>query len=256
MTIDLFGGRGPRKGTGMWPFVFPRPWDLTPAPGVAVLIDPVSVSSEAARELRKAGWPGMGLMNDEFQMALLEEGAEVAAMAERWFEEHRGEVAAEIKRRADGYGIGRVSKSIEVALIQATTAYCAGHHLATVRLLMPEVEGIARTMVTDRAQRTSQKAAVQGLKQLLRETPLIKEEPVETMSLYEFIDDQLFAACHTEADAQAFGSVPNRHAELHALESYGTLQGASLMLCATDLLLRFACRLLDLGHQPPSGVRS
>jgi hypothetical protein len=220
------------------------------------LIDPVSVSSEAARELRKVGWPGIGLMSSEFQMALLEEQVDVAGMTERWFEEHRSEVAAEIKRRVDGYGSRRVSKSIDAALTQATTAYSAGHHLATVRLLMPEMEGVARTMVTDRAQRTTQKAAVDGLKELLRETPLIKEEPIETMSLYEFIDEQLFAACHTEADAEAFGSVPNRHAELHALESYGTLQGASLMLCATDLLLRLACRLLDLGHQPPSGVRT
>lgn len=254
--IDLLGRRGPRKGTGMWPFVLPRPWDLTPAAGEAVLIDPVAVSSEAARELRKAGWPGIGLMSRDFQLSLLEQGADVPGMVERWFEERRGEVAAEIERRADAYGASRVSKSIKAALSQATAAYGVGHYLATVRLLMPEMEGVARTMVTDRAQRTSQKAAVESLKELLRETPLIKEEPVETMSLYDFIDDHLFAACYTEADAQAFGSVPNRHAELHGLDSYGTLQGASLMLCASDLMLRFACRLLDLGHQPPSGVRT
>jgi len=256
MTIDWLGRRGPRKGTGMWPFVLPRPWDLTPEPGIAVVIDPVAISQEAAGELRRVGWPGISLMSRDFQMSLLEESADVAAMAQRWYEEQRASVAAELNQRANGYGITRTSKSIIVALGEATAAYAAGNYLSTVRLLMPEVEGIARTMVTDRSVRTSQKAAVDGLKELLRETPLIKEDPIETMSMYEFIDDQLFAACHTEADAQAFGAVPNRHAELHALESYGNLQGASLMLCATDLLLRFACRLLDLGHQPPSGIRA
>lgn len=240
----------------MWPFVRPRPWDLTPAAGEAVLIDPVAVASEAAKELRNSGWPGIGLMSTDFQMSLLEQGADVPAIAERWFSDHRGEVAAEIQRRVNGYDVGRLSRSIKVALSEATSAYASGQYLATVRLLMPEMESVARTMVTDRAQRTSQKAAVDSLKVLLRETPLLKEEPVETMSLYEFIEEQLFAACYTEADAQAFGNIPNRHAELHGLESYGTLQGASLMLCATDLLLRFACRLLDLGHQPPSGART
>ncbi|HEX8643092.1 MAG TPA: hypothetical protein VF702_04175 [Allosphingosinicella sp.] len=252
---ELFGRRR-AKGTGVWPMVLPRPWDLTPEPGATIVIDPIAVSQEAARELQKVGWPGIGLMDDRFLLGMLEEGADVSSMAANWFRENRAAVAAEIDTRASGYGIGRVSKSIEVALKEASASYAAGRYLTTVRVLMPEVEGVARSLVTDRSVATRQRHAIEDFKQLMRGAPMIQEEPVETMSMYEFIQDQLFAACHSEADAQALGGIPNRHAELHGLKSYGNLQGASLMLCATDLLLRLACRILDLGYQPPSGLRS
>lgn len=255
MLIDILSAGRPRKGTGMWPFVNPRPWDFESEPGEVVLIDPVSVASETAMELRKVGWPGISLMDEDFRMSLLEEDADVAGMTESWFEKNRQQVADEIKRRADGYGVDQLSKSVVSAITEAADGFVEGRYLTVVRVLMPEIEGIARTMTTDRTRQTSQSAAVKEFMNLVRDTPLIKEEPLETMSLYDFIDKQIFAACYTEADAQAFNGTPNRHAEIHALDSYGTLRGASLMVCAIDLMCRFACRHLDSGYQPPSGTR-
>ena len=127
--FDPFPRRGRRKGTGMWPFVYPRPWDLTPEPGTGVLIDPVAVSQEAAGELRKAEWPGISLMEDDFQMSLLGEGVDVGAMAEAWFEQNRARVATEIDRRIGRYGVDRVSGSARTASIEACAAYAAGSHL-------------------------------------------------------------------------------------------------------------------------------
>lgn len=256
MVFDIFRSDRPRKGTGMWPLVYPRPWDLEPEAGQAFIVDSVAVAQEAAFELRQAGWPGIGLMDDDFRMSLLQDGAGVAGMAEAWFEGNLRRVGDEIKSRVQGYGSNRLSSSVIPAVDQAADAYARGRYLAIVRVLMPEIEGMARTMVTDRTKRTSQTVAVKDFMALLRETPIIKEEPLETMSMYEFIDTQLFAVCHTEMDAQAFKGAPNRHAELHALDSYGTLRGASLTICAIDVMCRYACRLLDLGHQPPSGTRT
>lgn len=175
--FDPFRRRGPRQGTGMWPFVYPRPWDLTPEPGTGVLIDPVAVSQEAARELRKAEWPGISLMEDNFQMSLLGEGMDVGVMAEAWFEQNRAKVATEIERRVGRYGVDRVSVSVRTAVIEACAAYAAGSYLSVVRVLMPEFEAVARTMVTKR----SSKAAIDGLLNLLQETPMIREDPIETM---------------------------------------------------------------------------
>jgi hypothetical protein len=240
--FDLFRQRGPRKGTGMWPFVNPRPWDFTPEPGFAVLIDPVAVSQEAARELRKAEWPGMSLMDDDFQLALLGEGVDVASMAESWFTANRQAVASEIDRRVRGYGIDRLSASVQTAVDEACGAYASGKYLTVVRILLPEFEAIARSLVN----RRNPKAAVDGLLRLLQDVPMIREDPIEAMSMFSFIDDQLFASCRDASDAAARGSVPNRHAEIHALRSYGDLKGASFVLCGIDLLLRLAGRHLDL----------
>lgn len=241
--FDLFGRKGSRKGTGMWPFVNPRPWDMTPEPGMMVITDPVAVSQEAARELRKVEWPGMALMDDDFQMSLLDTGADVAMMAEDWFTRNREAVAAEIGRRVSGYGVERLSPSALTAVGEACASYASGSHLSVVRVLMPEFEGVARRLVRKR----EPKKVVDGLLRLLQETPMIREDPIESMSMFEFIDERLFASCRDEADADARGDVPNRHAEVHALKSYGTLRGASYMLCGIDLLLRLATRNLDLG---------
>lgn len=249
--FDPFQRRGPRKGAGMWLLVNPRPWDLTPEPGMAVLIDPVAVSQEAARELRKAEWPGIALMEDTFQMSLLGVGADVGTMAEAWFEQNRAAVADEIERRVGAYGADRVSGTVRMAVAEACATYSAGSFLTVVRVLMPEFEAVAGTMVTKR----SSKAAVDGLLRLLQDTPMIREDPIETMSMYEFIDDQLFGSCRDEAHASARGNVPNRHAETHALKSYGNLRGASFMICGIDLLLRLATRHLDFGYDIPLAAR-
>ncbi|HZF93897.1 MAG TPA: hypothetical protein VEZ20_03390 [Allosphingosinicella sp.] len=249
--FDPFRRRVPHKGTGIWPFVHPRPWDLTPEPGFGIIIDPVSVAQEAAWELRKAEWPGIAIMEDGFQMSLLDEGADVGAMAEAWFERNRPAVAAEIERRILGYNVDRVSASVRTAVTEACAAYVTGSYLTVVRVLMPEFEAVARTMVTKR----SSKAAVDGLLRLLLETPMIREDPIETMSMYEFIEDQLFASCRNETHAAARGNVPNRHAETHALRSYGNLRGATFVICGLDLVLRLAARHLDFGYQIPPAAR-
>lgn len=246
--FDPFRLRGPRKGTGMWPFVNPRPWDLTPEPGFAVLIDPVAVSQEAARELRKAEWPGMSLMEDDFQLALLGEDVDVASMALSWFTTNRQAVAAEIDQRVRGYGIDRLSGSVETAVDEACAAYASGRYLTVVRILLPEFEAVARSLVNKR----NPKAAVDGLLRLLQDVPMIKEDPIEAMSMFDFIDDRLFASCRDASDAAARGGVPNRHAETHALRSYGDLKGASFVLCGIDLLLRLAARHLDLSQPRPA----
>ena len=94
-----FPPRRARKGTGMWPFAYPRPWDLAPELDLPVLIDPMVVASEVSIELARVGWPGFGLMSTEFQMSLLADGADVGLIVEGWFEENRIAVADEIERR-------------------------------------------------------------------------------------------------------------------------------------------------------------
>src|ERR1700731_2041846 len=107
----------PRYGTGIWPLSFPRPWNLHPPPGVAALIDPVAVAAEVASELRKVGWPGVQLMDFEFQMALLDGPvAEIGMKVGNWFETHRGDVADLMEQRLPAYGANRLSKTAETAM--------------------------------------------------------------------------------------------------------------------------------------------
>lgn len=243
----------PRYGTGMWPLYYPRPWNLKAPPGVGVIIDPVAVASEVAGELRKIGWPGVELMDPDFQMDLLEGSeADIRTKVENWFENNRTAVANRMEKRFPTYGAARLSATSETAMKEAIGGYRSKNYLTVVRVLLPEFESIGRALVTDRVKKASQSQVIKDLQEALGKTPLIKEDPLESMSLFHFIDEHLFQKCFTHGDAANLGPAPNRHAELHGLNSYGTLQGASIVLCSTDLLLRFTGRLLDFGFTPPT----
>jgi len=225
-----------------------RPWNLKPAPGEAVLIDSVAVASEAAGELRKVGWPGIALMDKDFQMALLDAPPDsVGSMVEGWFASHRDAVCDALQSRLGKYDVEGLSDRANAAMTEALVAYRAGLYLSVVRVLLPEFECFARALVLDKNKKFSQKQVIEDLKALLRETPLFKDDPLESFSLFHFIEEDLFAQCFTEADAQSFGAVPNRHAEMHGFASYGTLQGATTLVCVMDYLLRTMDRLKSLG---------
>jgi len=68
------------------------------------------------------------------------------------------------------------------------------------------------------------------------EVPAGNCAPIESLTGYKIVSEDLFARCFTLADAQQLGAGPNRHAELHGLASYGNLRGATKMLCITDLM--------------------
>ncbi len=54
------------------------------------------------------------------------------------------------------------------------------------------------------------------------------------------------ARAGTEADAQAFGGIPNRHAQLHGFASYGNFKGATTLVCVKDFLLQLMDRMNKL----------
>jgi hypothetical protein len=154
---------------------------------------------------------------------------------------------AALSARLQGYDVTGLSKTAKAAMAEALTAYRSGLYLSVVRVLFPEFECFARAMVLDKTQKCSQKKVIDDLKQLLGETPVIDGDPLEDFSLFHFIDDHLFAQCFTEIDAKGFGSVPNRHAEMHGFASYGDLQGATTLVCVMDCLLRMMDGLKQLG---------
>jgi len=237
--------------------VNPRPWNLTPPapepgkPVIGILIDPVSVAAEMASELQKIGWPGIGLMDQDFQMEILDTpSSDIPAKIEAWFVAHRDEICDTLLTRLSGYDVAGLSATAIEAMTEAIDSYRSGKHLSTVRTLFPEFECFARAFTADPTRRVNQKQAISDLKEMINRTPMMKDDPLEMFSLLHFIDDHFFQNCWTVADAQMFGPIPNRHAELHGLASYGHLQGSSTLLCVMDILLRLMDRLKKLNAFP------
>ncbi len=235
------------RGTGMWPFVSSRPWNLEVAAGEAVLIDPVAVASCAAAELRMAGWPGISLMGQNFQMGLIDqpEGV-VTAAVEAWYNTNRYLVCDALLARLNAYKIDDLSRTAKAAMQEAIGAYRNQHYLSAVRVLLPEFECFARSLVADKTKKRSQKEVIDDLKDTVNQLPVTGSDPLESFSLHHFIDEHLFANCFTDADAQALGTIPNRHAEVHGFASFGDLKGATTLVCVMDFLLQLMDRLKKL----------
>jgi hypothetical protein len=161
--------------------------------------------------------------------------AEVSGLVEVWVTAHQPMIADRFAERLATYTVDELAKA---AMGQAIDAYRRGHFLATVRTLMPEVERFGRMVAShDGFVPGNQKEAVEAIKSYLGSVPVSHFDPIESLSIYPVIADDLFAKCFTTADANRLGDGPNRHAELHGLASYGNLRGATKMLCVGDFLL-------------------
>ena len=78
-------------------------------------------------------------------------------------------------------------------------------HAAVGELRDPLYECFARAFTTDPTKKVSQKQVISDLNEMINNTPLMKDEPLEMFSLMYFIDDHFFQNCLTPADAQMFG---------------------------------------------------
>lgn len=231
----------------MWPFVRPRPWNLTPSADEAVLIDPVAVASVAADFLGKVGWPGIDLMSQEFQLSLIDQPNEaVEGLVQGWYEQNQQAVCDELSNRLATYDIDGMSPTARIAMREAIQCYRSGLYLSVVRGLMPEFEAFARNIYGGPKTSPNQKDVIEWLKSTIDQLPVAGTAAIESFSLHHFVDDKLFASCFSSADAKALGDVPNRHAELHGLASYGNLKGATTLLCVTSYVIQLMDRLRGL----------
>jgi hypothetical protein len=235
------------RGTGIWPFVHRRPWNLESTNDEAVLIDPVAVAAAASENLSKAGWPGISLMSADFQMSLVDKPIGfVEKEVENWYNAHRPAVADELGRRLTTYNIDALSATARTAAKEAIDCYIDERYLSVVRVLMPEFETFGRSVYTGTSAPPTQRQAIDSLKDVIDSLPVSGTDAIESFSLHHFIEDKLFARCFSVAEAQALGTFPNRHAELHGLATYGNFKGATTLLCVMGLLLQLMDRFLVL----------
>ncbi|CAB3754941.1 hypothetical protein [Paraburkholderia humisilvae] len=205
-------------------------------------MDPIAVASAAGQALRDVGWPGISLMQHEFQLELvrLADGRDDAMepAVSGWYETRRSKVAAELRSRLTSYMIDHMAPTARVAMSEALANYEQGNYLSVVRTLMPEFEAFARNIYQGGRTRPKQSDVLTWLKGVIAALPVTGDSAIELFSLYHFIDDKLFATCSTAEDAKGLGDVANRHAEMHGLASYGHLKGATTLLCVTGFLIR------------------
>jgi hypothetical protein len=226
------------RHTGIWPFnLFPsQPQAAAQSAQAIAIFDPIALAFNAGSRLTKAGWIGLELMPTAFLWKVVDaKPEEVEALVSEWLLTHHSTVADVYEERLTDYTFDPLAKT---AMSEALSSYRAMHFLSAVRTLMPEFERFGRMVAkTDGTLPKNQKEAVTAIQEYLGGLPAGRYSPIESLSAFHLITEDLFARCLTQQDAQNLGTGPNRHAELHGLASYGNLQGATKMLCAVDFML-------------------
>jgi hypothetical protein len=226
------------RHTGIWPFnLFPSIRNRSdPAINNVKIFDPVALAFNAGGRLIEAGWVGLELMPTAFLWRVVDaKPDDIGALVSDWVGDHQAAIADIFEERLREYSFDDLAKR---AMSEALHAYRASHFLSTVRTLMPEFERFGRMVArADGSLPRNQKEAVTAIQGYLGELPAGHYPPIESLSTYHMISEDLFARCLTQADAQNLGHGPNRHAEVHGLASYGDLRGATKMLSGVDFLL-------------------
>jgi hypothetical protein len=229
------------RHTGLWPFsILPptrmRRGETAQGQSTVKVFDPVALAWKAGRKLIDADWIGLALMDQDWLWKVVDaDPRDVPPIVESWAQEHRQAIAGEFEKRLNTYACDDLART---AMTEAIEAYRRGHYVAAVRTLMPEVERGGRLILDARgAIRRTQKDASEAIKDYVDNLPVSEFEPIESLSIAKVVSEDLFARCFTTEDAEKLRNGLNRHAELHGLDSYGDLRGATKMLAVQDFLL-------------------
>ena len=213
----------------------PKPHD--PSVRVAQVFDPVALAFDATSKFTEVGWIGLDVMPSSFLYKVMdtkEAGGDVDAVIETWVAANTDKIADEFQSRLSTYTFDALALQ---ALGESIQSYRAGSYLSVVRTLMPEFERFGRMVVRDDGTMPdSQKAAVEAIKENIKNLPASAYPPVEVLGAYSLLQEDLFAKCFNASDASNLSN-PNRHAELHGLATYGNLRGATKVLSAADFLV-------------------
>ena len=204
----------------------------------------LAIHVRKAQVLDEAGWlPHYTTPLDRVEECVGDQEA-VRMLLCQYYRERWPEVRREIEARLIGY---RVDDEAKATFGEALTAHEAAQYRSVCRLLMPEIERVARKELHgDRAEQiTSQKV----LRELAAKLPVsaVKPRGFIGLNLFRRLSNHLYEHVSDEETRQrlAHDPVPNRHAAVHGLVVYSSMQNSLNALFMTDYIFQLISLLKD-----------
>jgi hypothetical protein len=143
-----------------------------------------------------------------------------------------------------------IDKDAREAFLEALASHEAGHYRAVTRMLFPEIERVYRVYLMDGTLKGL--TGLRDLRETVPELPMSVFSGFENsiMSLVTKLLDHLYARVETveELDAIRFDPVPNRHAAIHGLLVYKTLENSLNCLIMAEFLFALIAEIGRLKH--------
>lgn len=200
---------------------------------------------DECRRVKGAGWlphyttPFEALTNAS-------EPADIDDVLGRHYAENWASVREQFEGHIARYEIDEEAKAL---FREALDAHSSGYYRLVPRSLFPEIERVARIELHEgRIEKiTSQKRLIE----LSGKLSLHDVEPsgLRGWSLFEYLRQHLYHHVTSEEQLQkvANDSVPNRHATLHGLRTYGSVANSINSLIVTDFIFQVVSALKRAG---------
>lgn len=201
----------------------------------------------------KAGWllhytTPFDLIGDDITAAGLSD------LLDDYYRRNWPQVSAEFRARLAALDVDGEAKA---TFCEALDAHGAGFYRATVRLLFPEIERVARIELLEGSLK-----GIASLKEVRKaageQLGLSDLEPMgggPVIAQFARMSGHLYEEAKTpELVAKLAGDpVPNRHAAVHGLVEYRTLQSSLNALIMTEFMFQVVTALKAVRGLPPSG---
>jgi hypothetical protein len=206
----------------------------------------------AKNEIRKNALDRIGVLpHASTPLSLLDveqSDDELRAALERRYRESWPEVSQGILERLQQLSIDDEAKE---AFAEALQAHGNGHYRSVCRLLLPEIERVARVELFGNAVGIVHVNKVVGEPAL--ELPMSATKPAGYLALvlYERLNDHLYMKVGTANRADfEHDLVPNRHAAIHGLVVYNSFWNALNTIFMTDFAFQLISAIKALGASP------
>ncbi len=177
--------------------------------------------------------------------------AALQARLEKHYQDGWQNIRRDIETRLTSYDIDDEAKA---TFREALTAHETGLYRSVCRVLLPEIERVARIELHgDKLERITSQPLLRELAGYLS-LASIEPKGLYCLNLFRHLTGHLYENINTEADRQRFAQdpVPNRHAAAHGLVSYSSMQNSLNTVFMADYIFQ----VISFLKNPSSASRS
>lgn len=174
----------------------------------------------------------------------------VAESLTAYYRDHWPDVRAAFVEHLERYDLDAETKA---SFMEALGTHEHGFYRATGRLLFPEIERVARIEFHD----GSASARITSIEELRKQADNMSPHDTDVpgffgLQLYDRLIDHLYsyASDPEKVAILAKDPVPNRHATLHGLVPYSSMQNSINALIITDFIFQVVCALKESAKDP------
>ncbi len=202
----------------------------------AELFQQMATHNAIEKSLEKAGWlPHYSTPID----TVLGGSDNLRDGLDKYYEENWVDIRISLEERVCSFDINEETKSV---FLEALEAHERKMYRSVSRLLFPEIERLSRLELETEEDYFKGLASQEHLRDLVGSMPFLKEP--HAMYLYSKLADHLYARVKNfeELEKVKADSLPNRHATLHGLVSYPSMQNS----LNTIFMAEYIFQLIDL----------